>query len=322
LELKANKYKNSCLYYALGKVNKDVGDYDEAFYAYKKGSDIKNKKINYNKKNNREKTDVIINTFTKTLIDELSTGGDQTELPVFIIGSPRSGTTLIEQIISSHRFVYGAGELTYIKDQLKHISVALGSGTGIPDGVTQLKQKDVFYYSKEYIEKIKNLCDQKNIIKITDKMPSNYLFIGYILSILPNAKIIHCKRNPLDTCLSIYFQLFHSRHEYSFDLENLGNWYKDYLRLMKHWNELFGEKIMTVDYSDTVNNFEETVREILNYCGLEWDEQCIKFYETSREVKTASQWQVRQPIYKSSSDRWKKYDKHIGVLKELLDGYY
>ena len=153
-------------------------------------------------------------------------------------------------------------------------------------------------------------------------MPGNFLYSGYIASMFPDASIIHCRRNPLDTCLSIYFQPFNSGHRYSFDLENLGHWYRDYLNLMEHWNSVLGVRIYNVNYDDVVNNTEETTRKLIDYCGLEWDDQCLQFHNTQREVKTASQWQVRQPVYTTSLDLWKRYEKHIGPLREILAGYY
>ena len=153
-------------------------------------------------------------------------------------------------------------------------------------------------------------------------MPGNFRNIGFIYLLFPEASVIHCRRNPLDTCLSIYFQSFSSGHQYSFDLENLGNWYRDYARLMDYWKQLLPGYIQTVDYDEMVNNTEAEARKMVDKCGLEWDSKCLDFHRDSRSVHTASTWQVRQPIYKTSLQRWKRYDKHIGPLKEILSGYY
>jgi hypothetical protein len=181
---------------------------------------------------------------------------------------------------------------------------------------------DIGSYAADYLEKIKAMCGRSDVQRITDKMPGNFKYAGYIACLFPNVKIIHCRRNPLDACLSIYFQSFNSAHQYSFDLENLGHWYRDYLRLMEHWNQVLGNNIHNVEYADTVSNLEETARKLVDFCGLEWDAQCLEFHKSERNIKTASVWQARQPIYKSSLERWKRYDKHIGVLKEILAGYY
>jgi len=191
-----------------------------------------------------------------------------------------------------------------------------------PDCMGNLNPEDIPSFASEYLDKIRRLCKDENIIRITDKLPYNFKFIGFMKLLFPNAKIIHCRRNPLDACLSIYFLYFGKQHKYSFDLENLGHWYKDYLRLTDHWNSLFGNSILEIEYDDTVNNPEQSARKLIEYCGLDWTDDCNEFHKVERRVKTASHWQVRQPIYKSSLDRWKRYDRHIGPLKEILAGYY
>jgi tetratricopeptide (TPR) repeat protein len=313
---------NPYLCFTLGKIYDDLGDYDKAFRYYKKANEIKNNRIDYNANEHSIFIDRIINIFSKELIDRLQAGGHKTELPIFIVGTPRSGTTLTEQIISSHPQVYGAGELSYISQLAKNTPVNINSNLGFPEWLEMINQSDILSQAEHYLNKLRPHCSDSEICRITDKMPGNYQYLGYITILFPNAKIIHCKRNPLDSCLSIYVQHFQAGHRYSFDLENLAHWYKDYLRLMNHWSQLLGDRIFNVEYSDIVNNVEETAKKLIEYCGLEWDEQCIQFYQTHREVMTASQWQVRQPIYQTSMDRWKRYEKHIGVLKEILAGTY
>ena len=155
------------------------------------------------------------------------------------------------------------------------------------------------------------------IIRVTDKMPANYQYLGYIFSMFPNSKVINTQRDPIDTCLSIFFQNFHSGHEYAFNLDNLVAWYKEYIRLMGHWRQIFGEKILTVDYNNTINDTEKTVKDIINYCNLGWESECLLFYNSKRTINTASNWQANQPIYKSSKQRWKNYDKFI---PEIIEG--
>lgn len=317
-----NVEQSGTLCFALGKLYDDIGDYDNAFQYYKIANDIKNKNIEYEKRINSEYTDNIINTFSDEFVHSFQGSGNESGLPVFIIGTPRSGTTLIEQIIASHPQVFGAGELKYITELANNKSTSGKSKVKYPDRIKTLTPEDIHRESKDYLNKIKSLSNNQNTLRITDKMPANFMLLGYIKILFPNARIIHCKRHPLDSCLSIYFQQFLSRHQYAFDLENIGYWYKDYLRLMAHWQELFGPDIYHVEYDDTVNKLEETARSMIDYCGLEWDDNCLEFHKTRKNVKTASEWQVRQPIYKTSLARWQHYDKHIGVLKEIFAGTY
>jgi tetratricopeptide (TPR) repeat protein len=317
-----SRNKSASIYFALGKINNDLGEYDLAFDAYKKANDIKNRKADFNPEQHTAYIDAIINVFTKELVERLQVHGNPSELPVFIIGTPRSGTTLTEQIISSHPMVNGAGELRYIGVLAKNILRNQLTDTKYPERIAYLMPEDIQKEAAIYLDKIKSHQSGGGIIRITDKMPGNFLCLGYILILFPNARIIHCRRNPLDSCLSIYFQSFNAGHQYSFNLANLGYWYKDYLRLMQHWKKIFGDRILDVDYDLTVNDTETTARKLIEFCDLEWDEKCLEFHKQDRAIRTASQWQVRQPIYKTSLERWKRYDKHIGVLKEILAGLY
>jgi tetratricopeptide (TPR) repeat protein len=317
-----DKKKTSVSWYALGKIYNDLGELDQAFVSYKSANDIRNSRIDYNYKQHSDYVNAIINVFTPDLIRQLQEYGSISELPIFIVGTPRSGTTLTEQIISSHSKVTGAGELKYIGQLATNKLQQQSNDNKYPERIQMLSSADIKTEASIYLDKIRLYQDHENIIRITDKMPGNFFYLGYISILFPKAKIIHCKRNSLDACLSIYFQAFQSGHQYSFDLKNLGYWYLDYLRLMEHWNSVLGNNILNINYDDTVNNTEATARKLIEFCGLDWDDKCLEFHKQEREVKTASQWQVRQPIYKSSLDRWKRYDKHIGVLKEILAGYY
>lgn len=316
------KKKSAISWYALGKIYNDLGDYDQAFVSYKSANDIKNSRTDYNFKQHSGYVNEIIDVFTPDLIRELQEYGSISELPVFIVGTPRSGTTLTEQIISSHTQVTGAGELKYIGQLATNKLQRQSNDKKYPERIQMLNSADIKTEAGIYLDKIRLYQDHENIIHITDKMPGNFFYLGYISILFPRAKIIHCKRNSLDACLSIYFQAFQSGHQYSFDLKNLGYWYLDYLRLMEHWNGVLGDNILDINYDDTVNNTEATARKLIEFCGLEWDDNCLEFHKQEREVKTASQWQVRQPVYKTSLERWKRYDKHIDVLKEILAGYY
>ena len=151
-------------------------------------------------------------------------------------------------------------------------------------------------------------------------MPVNFVYLGYILSMFPNTKIIHLKRHPIDTCLSIYFQNFNTEHKYSFNLSNLVFWYRKYHDLMIYWKNLYGDKILSINYNDVVDNYEKTAKSMIEYCGLEWDESCLTHYKSSRIIHTSSQWQARQPIYKTSKERWRNYAQYFPELVEGLSG--
>jgi len=314
---------SAAINYALGKVSTDIGEYDEAFRYYRVANDIRNNRIDYHREDTTARVDRIIATFTGEFIREMQKGGNESDLPVFVLGTPRSGTSLIEQIISSHPLAFGAGELTYLGGQFEVYTRSRVQGPrDIPYAIGQLQPADIGELAGQYLSALRKICPDENILRITDKMPGNFNHVGYIAMLFPNARIIHVRRNPLDTCLSIYFQAFANEHRYAFNLENLGYWYLEYLRLMEHWNGMLGEKMLNIRYEDMVNDFEESARKLIEYCGLEWDYRCLRFHEKQRDVKTASHWQVRQPIYTSSLERWKRYDRHIGVLKEILAGHY
>ena len=318
----AESKESSSIYFALGKVYNDVGNFDESFEAYTKANYIRNKRIEYDSNSHTNKIKSIIDVFNSSLIDKTLTYGHQSNTPIFILGSPRSGTTLTEQIISSHPQVVGAGELPYIEFlATKRLQGNNGDKNNYPERIQFIKNDEILSDAEIYLGKIQDL-KQDGILHVTDKMTSNYLYLGYIFIMSPNAKIIYCDRNPLDACLSMFFQNFESSVQFSFSLENLGHWYKEYLHLMQHWKSLFRNKIFDIKYEDIVNETEIASRKMIDYCELEWDEKCLEFYKTKRNINTASQWQVRQPIYNSSLNKWKRYDQHIGVLKEILDGYY
>ena len=317
-ELTKYSDNNNLINFSLGKIYNDIEDYDNAFKYYNKANEYKNNKLAYYAEDNTEIIDSIINTLSKELIDRLMVDGNESQLPVFILGAPRSGTTLLEQIISSHPQIYGGGELRYLSRLAKKYSKSNPEIT-YPCRIKNLTTDNIKKESDDYLKMLKSLNNKEDTLRITDKMPHNYLYIGYIKILFPKAKIIHCIRNPLDTCLSIYFQAFSLDNQYSFNLKNIGNWYKDYLRLMEYWNGLFCDEILNVEYIDIVNNIDKAAKKIINYCELEWDDKCLEFYDTKRDVRTASQWQVRQPIYRTSLDIWKNYDKYIGPLKEVLN---
>jgi len=236
-------------------------------------------------------------------------------VPIFVLGMPRSGTTLTEQIIASHPDVYGAGELPDLL-RIAHRKTDPKT-TSFPDNLRYLDRSTLTAWGTEYIGGLIQRAPQAK--HITDKMPANFLAVPLIHLMLPNAKIIHVNRNPVDTCLSCFMRLFRRKQEHTYDLAELGRYYVDYSRLMDHWrNILPAGSFLDINYEDIVADQEGQARRLLDYCGLEWNEACLDFHKTKRQVRTASVTQVRQPIYTTSVERWRPYEKFLGPLLDQL----
>jgi Flp pilus assembly protein TadD len=242
--------------------------------------------------------------------------GVQDRTPVFIVGMPRSGTSLTEQIVSSHPQVFGAGELGYlhnIANQLLYSLPTLDLYARKVAGLTEATSRQLADY---YLKKIRVFSSDATVI--TDKMPHNFLHIGLIALILPEARIIHCRRNPLDNCFSIYSNNFNERHAYAHDLADLGWYYRQYESLMDHWRSVLPHMILDVQYEELVDDLERQTRRILDFIGLPFDEACLDFQNNRRSVTTISRSQVRQPMYRTSIERWRPYEKHLGPLIAAL----
>jgi len=304
-------------HFALGKICDDSGRYDKAFLHYYAGNQLDRKKISYDQQRFTTSIDRLTRTFSSDLFRKNVATSSFSELPIFILGMPRSGTTLIEQIVSSHPLVFGAGELEYFNRKSNRI--AAERKRPYPECVELLAPADLQGIAEEYIRYLQGFSS--SAVRVTDKLPANFLHLGLIALLFPKARVIHCKRDPLDTCLSIFFQKFSASHPYSFDLGDLGHYYREYERLMEHSRAVLPSGMMLeMQYEDVIERPEEMTRKLIEFCGLEWDESCLKFHESKRAVQTASSWQVRQPIYKTSSKRWKQYEKHLGPLINALAG--
>ncbi|HSH13907.1 MAG TPA: sulfotransferase, partial [Desulfurivibrionaceae bacterium] len=241
--------------------------------------------------------------------------GCPSPLPIFVLGMPRSGTTLTEQIIASHPLVHGAGELPDLLELANHPRE--GAVEGYPLSLQGLTRSDLVDLGEKYVRGLqaRNPAAQR----ITDKMPANFNCLGLIHLMLPNAKIIHVRRNPVDTCLSGFTRLFNKSQHQSYDLAEIGRYYRNYAELMAHWRRVLpAGAFYEIQYEELVADNENQARALLEYCGLEWHEACLESHKTSRNIRTASVTQVRQPIYQSSVERWRKYEKHLGPLLEAL----
>lgn len=310
------------LCFALGKAYEDIGNYDRAFDYFSKGNQLKRQSLNFNIANVETYVNRTIEVFTKSLFAKYNQVGLASDLPILIVGMPRSGTTLVEQILASHPQVYGAGELPYLNQMTNKLARALsvevkGLKLHFPESMTKINASKQLQKAGElYIKALRKHDAEARYI--TDKMPDNSFRIGVLHLMLPQVKIIHCLRNPADTCLSCYQKLFAQGQSFSYDLKDLGRYYQLYHRMMQHWHAVLPGQILKVQYEDVVASQEEKAREILDFCGIEWDDACLNFYQSDRTVKTASAAQVRQPIYTTSVQRWRRYERQLAPLLEAL----
>ncbi len=303
--------------FTLGGIFDRQADYQQAFQWYQTGNDGLDP--GFDRAGHTQHISAIIDRFPPSLFAKRVPNETKTVRPIFIIGMPRSGTTLVEQILCSHEAVFGAGELEDIRRLAQAVPGPAGQPNGFPQMVADLESATLAQMVDEYVASASRLASGEP--RLTDKMPSNFLYLGLIALLFPGAHVIHCRRHPLDTCLSCYFQKF-NHLPFSFNLENLGHYYQEYQRLMAHWQACGSElpvRLFEVDYEHLVGNLESTSRALVEHCGLAWDERILEFHTTLRPVRTASLWQVRQPIYSSSVGRWRHYEQYLGPLMPLVD---
>ncbi len=305
------------LSFSLGKIYDDLGHYPEAFSWYRQGNSLKRGSLGRTAGQTGFKLREITRVFTPDLFSRLSGCGTDSLLPVFIVGMPRSGTTLVEQIAASHSSVFGAGELKKLRDLTLELAESAGGSSTYPDCLHKIAPSRLNNLAKRYIQELATGLPG-DITRVTDKMPTNFSHLGLIRLLFPKAQIIHCRRNPLDTCLSNYFQNFEEGNECSFSLDDLALYYRKYEALMAHWREVLPGGFLEIDYEDLVTNFETKAREIISYLELDWQESCLSFFKTRRIVHTSSDWQVRQPVYKTSVERWRNYEEFLEPLREGL----
>lgn len=299
------------MHFALGKAYESRKDYAASFNNYQKGNWNQRKKIDYNSENQKISTDEQINFFT-TNRDLLNKHvGHSASDPIFILGLPRAGSTLIEQILSSHSQIEGTQELPNILTTSKKIRMQ-NETVGYPQNILNLSNNEFIKLGKDYIEDTRWARSSKPFF--IDKMPNNFFHIGLIKLILPNAKIIDARRNPLDGCFSCFKQYFAKGQHFTYDLDDIARYYKDYLRLMDFWNSLYPDAIYTAQYEHIISNPETEIKSLLKYCNVDFEDSCLEFYKSNRPVKTASSEQVRQPIYKSGLDYWKNYSDNLTIL--------
>jgi tetratricopeptide (TPR) repeat protein len=299
------------LSFALGKIFLDRRDGERAFPRLDLANKIKRSTIDYDLEAEKARFAELVRLFSKENVAALSGSGDPSQLPIFVFGMPRSGTTLVEQILASHPEVHGAGESPHFGE--------IAEAPGFLEGLPSLEPEQFKALGRRYVDSIRAAAPKAG--RIVDKMTCNFLFAGLIPLLLPNARMIHCRRDPLDTCLSCYSLLFTRGHEYCYDQHELGSFYRLYLELMEHWRSVLPQgTLFEVDYENLIESTEDETRRLLDFCSLEWDPVCLRFHETQRAVTTASLMQVRSPIYRSSVRRAQEFRPWLGVLERALEG--
>jgi len=309
---------SASLAFALGKAYEDLGNFEKSMEYVIKATRLKRDSYDYTIAESQEEFDRIKEVFSSDFFSSHPDSGDSDRTPIFILGMPRSGTSLVEQILASHADVYGAGELSDLGKILGTIGTSekeQQSGI-IPEELLELDAGAFADLGKQYITRIRKYS--ANAKFITDKLPHNFLYIGLIRAILPNARIIHCTRDPMDNCLSIFKTRLKSGHGYANNMSELGQYYRMYLELMEYWRVTLPGFVYDQSYEDLVESPKEQVSKLLLHCGLDWDEACLDFHNTRRKVRTASNAQVRRPIYKDSVQLWKRYEKQLEPLKAAI----
>lgn len=301
----------SLVYFGISKCLNDLNRYDEAIESAAEARRLRpaTQQRNYN-------FEAIATAFNEDQLHSFPVSRNQSHQPVFVVGMPRSGTTLIEQIIASHPLAHGAGEL----HDMMRIGTKLGAleedASKISKALTLWSEDTLVKASGEYLKSLGRV--KPDAVRIVDKMPHNFMLVGTISILFPNAKIIHSTRNAADTCISIFMNDLKGNHGYADDLETLGSYYASYAKLMAHWEKTLGETLYINSYEQTVQNPEAEIRKLLDFVGLPWDDKCLRFFETERSVTTHSRAQVREPLYATSVGRWKRYEKHLGPLLKKL----
>ena len=304
--------------FALGKAREDRGDYEHAWQHYRQGNELQRAEVSYDPVQTETVNDRIIAAFNAKFIASMQGAGDPDPAPIFILGLPRSGSTLLEQVLASHSAVEGTAELTYVGRLATSIGRRARRGLSYPEAARELDPADFAALGAEYLS-LAGLHRRTAAPRLIDKMPNNFPNVGLIATMLPNAKIIDARRHPLDACLSCYRQLFAKGQNFTYDLTEIGEYYLQYQRMMDHWHAVLPGRVLTVQYEEVVADFAAQARRLLEFCGLSWEDACLRFWESGRPVRTPSAEQVRQPIYDGSVGRWRHYERHLGELIDVLE---
>ncbi|MFT5543361.1 MAG: tetratricopeptide (TPR) repeat protein [Glaciecola sp.] len=301
------------LHFALGKAFEDSLVFDQAFHHYAMGNQTKQQQIKYEPEAFERQVAAQIETCTPDLFKRLKEVGEQSDDPIFIVGLPRAGSTLLEQILASHSQVDGTMELHNILGLASRLQ---GPKNQYPQILSELKHSYFTRFGEQFLKETQDY--RSGAPFFIDKMPNNFLHIGLIKLVLPNAKVIDARRHPMACCFSGFKQLFGDGQDFTYGLENIGRYYSSYVELMNHWDSVMPGFVLRVQHEDVIDDLEGQVRRILDFCGLPFEQKCIDFHKTERTIKTPSSEQVRQPIYRSGLDQWKNFEAHLGPLKNAL----
>jgi tetratricopeptide (TPR) repeat protein len=305
------------LHFATGKAFEDRQEYQQAFHAYQQGNQLQSAHNNFDINKIEQQVTDQIKYCTAELFENRGTLGLNRPDPIFIVGLPRAGSTLLEQILASHSKVDGTMELHNILGLASRLRGRNAAESQYPKNLREIKGDYFKRFGQQFIDETQVYREKAPFF--IDKMPNNFLHIGLIKLILPNAKIIDARRSPMACCFSGFKQLFAEGQDFSYSLEDIGRYYQAYLKLMAHWNHVLPNHVLTVNHEDIVDDLETQVIRMLDYCGLEFEQSCIDFHKTQRNIKTPSSEQVRQPIYKSATEQWKHFEQYLSPLKKVLN---
>jgi tetratricopeptide (TPR) repeat protein len=304
--------------FALGKAYEDRGDFDRAWSFYSSGNAKQRTEVIYDPVQTETMNDRLVQVFSADFLQTHRAAGLADPAPIFIVGLPRSGSTLLEQILASHSQVEGTSELPYLSRVATWLNRNRADGINYPEAVRELQPQNFQSLGQDYLA-YAQMHRRSGAPRFIDKNPNNFPNIGFLSMILPNARIIDARRHPLDACLSCYRQLFAKGQAFTYDLTEIGEYYLQYQRMMDHWAEVLPGKVLTVQYEEVVADFEPQVRRLLEFCGLPWEDACLRFYESNRPVRTPSSEQVRQPIYDRSVGHWQNYAAHLDELITVIE---
>ena len=291
--------------------------FDAAFEHLKAGNDCRSEHDRFDSQAGSAEISKLIEALTEEFFESVSSYGNTSERPIFIVGMPRSGTTLTEQILASHPEVAPGGELSALLRASFQVREYARNSQPYPAGLLEIGRIGISRLAKGYLDRLEKVSSTARMV--TDKLPFNFMHLGMIAVLFPNAKVIHCSRHPMDNCLSCYFTSFADQIKFANNLESLGRYYLDYHRLMRHWHDVLPIEILDLKYEEMVSRTDANISRLLSYCGLEFDPACAQFYRTARGIRTPSRWQVRQPIYSSSVRRWRNYEKQLEPLRQILE---
>ena len=304
------------LHFALGKVYDDCAEYAKAYQHFHTANRLQRNKLRFDSEAHRDRIARTIATFDRTFFATRSGYGIESTLPVFIVGPIRSGTTLVEQILASHPQVFGAGERMEMTNLARSLPARLSTSVAYPDCATRIDASLATSLAADHLQCLQRIGGTAE--RVVDKLPENFMQLGLIALLFPHARVIHCRREPLDVCLSIYLHRFAYGQPFAYDWRDIAVYYRGYERLMAHWRDVLPLEIHEIRYENLIADQEAVSRRLIDRCGLPWDPRCLQFHRHRRDVRTASNWQVRQPIYRDAVQRWKHYEPYLDELKVAL----